>query len=188
MQRHDAVQAKVSWVYWLLWASSRVLTLSVPSNIFFPMVEKMPLCCASTIMAILVALLLGLAPSVAYPAAMAGTAKGLAVQSINTSVSQSSQSQLSASDALFRPLPSNTGTASVSRKRKADGKHPMLKKGLPVEYDDNKACPNHRIAATSEPEPMRNHSYVIPAVFMLTCTCTRTFPSCPFVSPFLSSS
>lgn len=86
----------------------------------------MPLCCARAIMAMSVALVFGLVPSVAHAAAM-GTTTGLAVQAINTSVSQASQSQLSASedgDALFRPLPSNTGTASVSRKRKADGKHP----------------------------------------------------------------
>ena len=86
----------------------------------------MPVCCARTIMAMSVALVLGLSPSAAYAAAMGGTAKGLAVQSIKTSVSQSSQSQLSASedgDALFRPPPSYNGTASVSRKRKSDGKH-----------------------------------------------------------------
>ena len=101
----------------------------VPSlSIFlsFRTAVKMPLCCARAIMAMSVALVLGLVPSVAYAAAM-GTTTGLAVQAINTSVSQASQSQhLSASedgDALFRPLPSNTGTASVSRKRKSDGKH-----------------------------------------------------------------
>lgn len=87
----------------------------------------MPLCCARTIMAMSMALVLGMVPSVAYAAAMG--ANGVAVQSIKTSVSQSSHFQLSASedgDALFGPSPPNNGTASVSRKRKADGKHIYL--------------------------------------------------------------
>lgn len=56
------------------------------------------LCCARTIMAMTVALLL----------ASGSTTEGLAVQAIKTSVSESSQFQLSASkdgDALFRPPP-----------------------------------------------------------------------------------
>lgn len=78
-------------------------------------------------MAMSMALVLGMVPSVAYAAAMG--ANGVAVQSIKTSVSQSSHFQLSASedgDALFGPSPPNNGTASVSRKRKADGKHIYL--------------------------------------------------------------
>ena len=79
-------------------------------------------------MAMALALVLGLARSAAYAAAMGATTKGLddSLVQANTSVSQFQLSASEDGDALFRPPSSNTGIsgmASVSRRRKADGKH-----------------------------------------------------------------
>ena len=86
----------------------------------------MPSCCAGTIIAMTLALALGLVPSAAYAVPIGVTAGNFAAAQIagagpfNASVSQRSAKE--DGDALLRHQPPNAGMVSATRKRKADGK------------------------------------------------------------------
>lgn len=73
----------------------------------------------------MLALVLGLAPSSAHAAAMRATTSRIGTEKIiDASVSQLQlqQSTMEDGNALLQPLPPSTEMASATRKRKADGK------------------------------------------------------------------